>query len=401
MLLGLALVAAVLQDAFEVMLLPRRVQRRWRFVRLYFKAAWWVWSAFGQRRSIGARRERFLSIFGPLSMALLFAIWSFVLIVAFGLIQWAAQSQAGQSTPDLGDQFYMSGVTFFTLGYGDVVPHTNAARVVSVLEAGAGFGLIAVVIGYLPVLYQLFSRREAQVLQLDARAGSPPTAMTMLKRHAESGGLDRVDEVLRTWEVWGAELLESHLSYPMLAYYRSQHDDQSWLGALVAIMDVCALVLIGVEVVRPLQARMTFAMARHVVIEIARSLGVSTNQSTEGSRLSHEDFEKLMACFAEANLSWNGGPEAEQTLSAIRATYEPVCAALGQFLLIPLPGWIPSDNTPDHWDRGPRGIIARRLLDGLVDGSIAAPATSRRGIVGRVRDRVRPEKISTPDDRAE
>jgi hypothetical protein len=398
LLLGAALVVAVLQDAFEVMLLPRRVQRRWRFVRLYFKATWWVWSVFARRRAVGAPRERLLSIYGPLSMAVLFGIWSSVLIFAFGLIQWSAQTMGSQEASDFGDQLYLSGVTFFTLGYGDVVPHTNAARIVSVLEAGSGFGLIAVVIGYLPVLYQLFARREAHVLQLDARAGSPPTAMTMLKRHAESGGLDDLDEVLRTWEIWGADLLESHLSYPMLAYYRSQHDDQSWLGALVAIMDVCTLVLIGVEEVRPLQARMTFAMARHVVIEIARSLGVPTNQSTEGSRLSHEEFEKLMACFAEADLSWNGGPEAELTLAAIRATYEPVCAALGQFLLIPLPGWIPSDNTPDHWDRGPRGIIARRLLDGLADGSIAESSTTRRGVVRQIRDRVRPERFSSRDE---
>jgi Ion channel len=397
LIVGVLLVALVLQDAFEVMLLPRRVQRRWRFVRLYFKGLWWVWSAFGRLRSPGARRERLLSIFGPLSMALLFALWSGVLIFAFGLIQWAAQHQPGHPAPDLSDQIYMSGVTFFTLGYGDVVPHTGAARAVSVLEAGAGFGLIAVVIGYLPVLYQLFSRREAHVLQLDARAGSPPTAMTMLKRHAESGGLDRVDELLRTWELWGADLLESHLSYPMLAYYRSQHDDQSWLGALVAIMDVCTLVLIGVEDVHPLQARMTFAMARHVCLEMARSLGVSSSRAIDGERLSHEDFEALLQAFEDANLRWNGGPDAEQTLSAIRATYEPVCVALGDYLLIPLPGWIPSDNSPDHWDRGPRGIIARRLLDGLTGGPNLEPATSKRSIVGRVRDQARPAKVRPRD----
>ncbi|THD51243.1 potassium channel family protein [Phenylobacterium sp.] len=395
--IGIVLVICVLQDAFEVMLLPRRVQRRWRFVQLYFKGLWWVWSAFGRLRSAGARRERLLSIFGPLSMALLFALWSVVMVFAFGLIQWAAQHQQGHAPPDLGDQIYMSGVTFFTLGYGDIVPHTGPAKVVAVLEAGAGFGLIAVVIGYLPVLYQLFSRREAHVLQLDARAGSPPTAMTMLKRHAESGGLDRVDELLRAWELWGADLLESHLSYPMLAYYRSQHDDQSWLGALVAIMDVCTLVLIGVEDVHPLQARMTFAMARHVCLEMARSLGVSSSRATDCDRLSHQDFEALLQAFKEANLRWNGGAEAEQILSAIRATYEPVCVALGNYLLIPLPGWIPADNSPDHWDRGPRGIIARRLLDGLTGGAITEPVATRRSIVGRVRDQVRPERV-TPRD---
>ncbi len=395
---GIFLVASVLQDAFEVMLLPRRVQRRWRFVRLYFKGLWWVWSAIGRLRPAGARRERLLSIFGPLSMAVLFALWSTVMIFAFGLIQWAAQQQSGHPAPDLGDQFYMSGVTFFTLGYGDVVPHTGAARVVSVLEAGAGFGLIAVVIGYLPVLYQLFSRREAHVLQLDARAGSPPTAMTMLKRHAEGGGLDRIDDVLRTWEFWGADLLESHLSYPMLAYYRSQHDDQSWLGALVAIMDVCTLVLIGVEDVQSLQARMTFAMARHVCLEMARSLGVSSSRTPDGERLTHEDFEVLLQALKDANVRWNGGVEAEQILAAIRATYEPVCLALGDYLLIPLPGWIPADNTPDHWDRGPRGIIARRLLDGLTGGKIAEPVRTKRSVVGRVRDQARPDKVRRPEE---
>lgn len=326
-------------------------------------------------------------------MALLFALWSAVLVFAFGLIQWAAQHQPGQSSPDVGDQVYMSGVTFFTLGYGDVVPHTGAARVVAVFEAGTGFGLIAVVIGYLPVLYQLFSRREANVLQLDARAGSPPTAMTMLKRHAESSGLHRMDDLLRTWELWGADLLESHLSYPMLAYYRSQHDDQSWLGALVAIMDVCALVLIGVEDVHPLQARMTFAMARHVCLEMARSLGISAGRAIEVARLSHEDFEALLEAFQEANLRWNGGPEAEQILAAIRATYEPVCVALGEYLLLPLPGWIPTDNSPDHWERGPRGIIARRLLDGLAGGTNLDLDSTRRSVVGRVRDQMRPAKV--------
>ena len=122
----------------------------------------------------------------------------------------------------------------------------------AVVEAGTGIGFIAIVIGYLPVLYQLFSRREAHVIQLDARAGSPPTATTMLSRHAESGGLDKLEDLLREWEIWCSDLLESHLSYPMLVYYRSQHDNQSWLAALTAVMDSCALILVGVEELQPL-----------------------------------------------------------------------------------------------------------------------------------------------------
>jgi hypothetical protein len=193
----------ILEDAFAVMLLPRRVQRRVGLTRLFFRTTWLAWSRAARTLPPGRTRERVLSIYGPLSMVTLFTLWSAGLIVCFGTLQWALQ--AGAAIPDppaLGEQLYMSGVTFFTLGYGDVVPRTGAARVVAIIEAGTGFGLIAVVIGYLPVLYQLFSRREAHVIQLDARAGSPPTAATLLIRHAAAGALERVDDLLRGWEIW-------------------------------------------------------------------------------------------------------------------------------------------------------------------------------------------------------
>ena len=387
---GLLLLALVLQDAFEVMLLPRRVQRRIRMVRVYFRATWSAWTMAARAWPPGGTRERFLSIYGALSMMILFVLWAVLLISAFGLIQWAFQP-ATAALSSLGEQTYLSGVTFFTLGFGDVVPHSGAGRVLAVLEAGVGFGLMAVVIGYLPVLYQLFSRREAHVLQLDARAGSPPTAMAMLVRHAESQGLDKVDDLLRAWEIWGADLLESHLSYPMLAYYRSQHDDQSWLGALAAIMDTCALVLVGVADIKPLQARMTFAMARQVVLEMARSLEVVGAQDVGQARLDAAAFETMLVCFAEAGLTWNGGPGAEETLAAVRATYEPLLIGLADYLLIPLPGWIPAADSADHWERGPRGIIARRLVGGLADGSITPSRRNRRSSTRaeRLRDQLR------------
>jgi len=390
LLAGLIVLALVLQDAFEVMLLPRRVQRRVRMVRAYFRASWAVWRWAARAWLPGPQRERFLSIFGALSMMVLFILWAGLMIFAFGLIQWAVQPPTG-AISGLGEQTYMSGVTFFTLGFGDVVPRNSAGRVIAVIEAGTGFGLMAVVIGYLPVLYQLFARREAHVLQLDARAGSPPTATAILVRHAESQGLDKVDDILRAWEIWGAELLESHLSYPMLAYYRSQHDDQSWLGALAAIMDACALILVGVEDIKPLQARMTFAMARQVVLEMARSLEVSGTQDVGQARLHPAGFEEMLTSFSDAGLTWNGGPAAYETLAAARATYEPLLLGLADHLLIALPGWLPDNDGADHWERGPRGIIARRLIGGLADGSISAGTRrgGKRTRAGRLRDQLR------------
>jgi hypothetical protein len=387
--LAFTLIALTLQDAFEVVLLPRRVSRRFRFTSGFFRAGWRLWRMLARATPSGAAREGFLSIFGPLAMLLLFVAWAGALIFGFGLLQWSSAHGAGRSV-SLARDLYLSGVTFFTLGYGDVTPLTRMGKLASVIEAGVGFGLIAVVIGYLPVLYQLFSRREAHVLQLDARAGSPPTASVLLRRHVEGGVLGGLDEVLRAWEVWGAELLESHLSYPMLAYYRSQHDDQSWLAALAAVLDASTLVLVGIEGARPLQARMTFAILRQVVVEMARSLKITAARSVAPA-LDLEAYKSMLTMFAAAEVPWKTGTEVEDTLAAIRATYAPLLLGLADYLLIPLPALTPLEDTADHWDQGPRGLIARRLLEGLADGSMADGPVKARGrtAAARLRERLR------------
>lgn len=382
------LLSLVLQDAFEVMLLPRRVHRRVRMTRFYFSVIWTVWSVIARGLPTGSARERFLSVFGALSMVVLFVLWAGGLIAGFGLLHWTLQ--ASDESP-ITEQIYLSGVTFFTLGYGDVVPHSAAGRALSVVEAGVGIGFIAVVIGYLPVLYQLFSRREAHVIQLDARAGSPPTATTMLSRHAEASDLDKLDDLLREWEIWGSELLESHLSYPMLVYYRSQHDNQSWLAAIAAIMDCCALILVGVEDMKPLQARMTFAMARQVVVEMARSFRITPSRYDGGDRLPHSDFLRMEAIFLKAGLSWTSDSDAEEILAALRATYEPLLDGLAKTLLLPLPTWVATHDAADHWQRGHRGLIASRLIEQLSDRTTsiepAAPSSDRAS--QRLRARLR------------
>jgi Ion channel len=378
---ALLLLAAVLQDAFEVMLLPRRVQRQLRLMRLFFRVSWGIWSWVALRLKAGQRRERFLSVFGALSMVTLFACWATGLVVGFGTIEWALQ---GGAPSPLFEQIYMSGVTFFTLGYGDVVPHSAAARAVAVLEAGTGIGFIAIVIGYLPVLYQLFARREAHVIQLDGRAGSPPTAGTMLCRHAEASGLAKLDDLLRAWEVWGSDLLESHLSYPMLVYYRSQHDNQSWLAALAAVMDVCALILVGVEGLSPLQARMTFTMARQVLVEMARSVGVTPSRYDGADRLGDPDYARLQAAFAQAGVECCADEGARETLALLRATYEPLLDGLAVHLLLTLPGWVADEGATDHWERGHRGMIARRLVEEL-SGTAGDTMPRPRGRAARER----------------
>lgn len=389
-LAALLLLWFVLQDSFEVMLLPRRVYRRVRLARLFFRTTWAVWVRLSHLLPESERRIRFLGVFGPLSMVVLFALWATMLVIGFGLIDWDLQGH-GSAHSSLPEQIYLSGVTFFTLGYGDVVPHAAITRGASVIEAGTGLGFIAVVIGYLPILYQVFAKREAHVIQLDARAGSPPSAVTMLSLHAGPDSLGKLDELLREWEVWGAELLESHLSYPMLVYYRSQRDNQSWLAALAAVMDTCTLILVGVEDLPPLQARMTFTMTRQVIVEVARAISVNPSRFTGGNRLPHEDYLEMERRFAEVGLVWNGGPDAEETLHALRATYEPLLDGLAARLILPLPAWLAPEGSADHWQTGHRGLIASRLVTQLAGhgGAGVTVETRAGGMAQRLRKRLR------------
>jgi hypothetical protein len=299
-IVSLFVLLIVLHDAFEVMLLPRRVKSRLRIVRFFFRSTWLFWSGVARRIASDDKRHNVLSLYGPLSLVLLLIVWAVGLMTGFGGLYWALDfSQPGHHS--WFDQLYFSGVTFFTLGYGDFVPRWLLTKILAVVEAGTGLGFIAMVIGYLPVLYQLFARREAQVIMLDAVAGSPPTAATLLSRHAEGQSLDHLENLLREWQQWSADLLESQISYPMLAYYRSQHDNQSWLAALTAIMDVCVLMMVGFKGVRTFRARLAFSTARQAVVEMGKVFQVGTRPFSE-DRLSSVDFHQLRESLAEAGL---------------------------------------------------------------------------------------------------
>ena len=257
----------------------------------------------------------------------------------------------------------MSGVTFFTLGYGDIVPHSGLSKLTAVVEAGTGLGFIALVIGYLPVIYQLFSRRESHVLTLDAIAGSPPCAVRLVSRFVESGSMEALDHFLLRWQQWCAELLESQLSYPMLAYYRSQHDNQSWLAALTVITDACVLIMVGLDGLPTLQARLTFATARLAIFEMGRVLGVKP-RGMEVDRLPPAVFAEMTSVFDASGLAFVE-EDAEARLAAFRATYEPFLNGLAGHLILTLPSWVGKQGQVDNWANTPRGRSIKRLYESV------------------------------------
>jgi hypothetical protein len=358
LLLGITLIATILWDTFETIILPRRVTRRVRLTSLFYRSAWKPYSLFAEQIKNLREREKALSLFGPLSLFFLLGIWTTVLIVGFALVFWGTHSAVvvNREPVTFWTYLYMSGVTFFTLGYGDVTPSLPIGRFLSVVETANGFGLFAVVISYLPVLYQSFSRREASISLLDARAGSPSSAVELLRRHYSNENFDELQNLLKEWEKWSADLLESHLSYPVLCYFRSQHDNQSWLRALTTVLDTCALVMVGVD--GPAwQARMTFAMTRHAVVDISQVLKRKPSKTESCvNRLDETDFKRVRSILAENGIELPSG-DIELRLCELREMYEPYVFALSELLLMPLPTWILPEDAIDNWKTSAWGRI--------------------------------------------
>lgn len=343
----------VLWDTFQTIVIPKTVRRRLRLTFLFYKVTWRGWALFVRKMKDGPRRVALLGAFGPLSLLMLMALWAALMVVGFGLIHFGSGTLDGQhGASNLGDSLYFSGTTFFTLGLGDLVPVHGLGRSLAVLEAGSGFGFLAVVISYLPVLYQAFSRRENLIVLLDSKAGSNPSAGELLRRHGEASAMEELISLLRDWEVWSAQQLETFLSYPIMAYYRSQHDDQSWLNALTAILDTCSIIEGGFagefawEQRLVFQAQATFAMARHVVVDLAYLLNVPPTHQPK-MRFGPSDWAQLEAVLAASGIPLDKSGTTK--VSARRALYEPYVVSLARALFFVLPSWIPEPGALDNW----------------------------------------------------
>jgi hypothetical protein len=297
------------------------------------------------------KRETALSFYGPLSLLLLIVVWASAILVGFGLLYFSLHSPLRDpmfTRSNLRSDVYLSGTTLFTLGIGDLTPQTSGARMLIVLESGMGLGFLAMVISYFPVLYGAFSRREVNISLLDARAGSPPTAAELMKRHSFPGGGEALNVLLIEWERWSAELLESHISYPLLCYFRSQHTNQSWLSALTAVLDVCALMIAGVQDHAARQAQLTFAIARHALVDIAQIF--SQRPILDGpDRLPPERFDELYAQLCQSGIRVCRDADSMERLKKMRLLYEGYSEALSRYLCMPLPPWIAVQPHKDNW----------------------------------------------------
>jgi hypothetical protein len=175
--------------------------------------------------------------------------------------------------------------------------------------------------------------------------------------------MEALRELLHEWERWSAELLEGHLSYPILAYFRSQHDNQSWLAALTAILDTYALVMAGLEGACERQPELTFAMARHAVVDLSLVFRTKPREP-KPERLSPEKLAELHVLLAGAGLKLREGEAVDRKLAELRQLYEPYVHALATYFRVSIPPWVAAERWMDNWQVTIWGRPAARKVAG-------------------------------------
>jgi len=337
-LLGLALIAWVLNDVFNTVVLPRPSPARYRPAGLLTRYSWRLWRTSADRSRSPEQRERRLGVFAPAIVLVLLAVWIVLLIAGFGLLFAALSAQIDPVLPDLGTALYLAGVSLLTIGYGDFVPVAGPSRVVAVAAGGVGLGIVALTITYLFSLYGNFQRRELLVVTLDARAGAPPSGVVLLETCARYHADDELRRVFTDWERWSAAVLETHLAYPILFFFRSTHDHESWVSAIGAVLDASTLVLTTIERGPSGPAWVMHGIGVHLVEDVARFFHVTGPGSAGIERAEFDEARRRLAA-----AGYRLTPDAEASWAAFerrRGAYADRLNALAAYLAVPPAQWI-------------------------------------------------------------
>jgi hypothetical protein len=333
--IGALLVALVAWDLFQTVVVPRPSPGRFRMARVVILGTWWTIKRLG--RGAGTRvRDTIFGLFGPGSAILLLAVWLGSLIVGFGLMLWALRDELQPVPADLGASVYFAASSLLTLGFGDIVPTGGPARLLVVVAAAGGLGAVALVVTFLFSLYGSYQRREIAVVTLQAAAGAPPSAVGLLETYASLDLNPRLDALFREWEAWSAEVLDSHVAYPILGFFRSSHDNLSWLSALGTVLDAATLVVTTIEGLPRGDAELCRRVGSHLVEDLS-NLGFRQGAAT---RLSRDDFEAACDRLEAASYRLAPREEAWGRFAAARLAYATRLEAMARYWEVPASSWL-------------------------------------------------------------
>ena len=324
---GLICVVLVLWDVFQTIVVPRPTPSRLRIARHVVAPAWRAWRALAMRTRTGLARDALLGLFAPGAAILLLFVWLAVLVFGYGLILFALRGELRPAPPDLGAAIYFAGSSVLTLGYGDFVADGGWSRLAVLTAAASGLGLVALVITFLFSLFGSYQRREVLVVTLSARAKSPPSAVTLLEAYARLDLVGELPALFGEWERWMAEVLDTHVAYPLLGYFRSSHDETSWISALGAILDAASLTLTTIEGVPRGQAEITKRVGAHLVEDISNILGLAG----DGSAVDREAFSPVYERLAAAGYRLAPDEDAWRSFEKARGSYAGRLEAIAEY----------------------------------------------------------------------
>lgn len=348
---GLLCLVLVFWDVFETIVVPRPTPGRFRLGRYLIRGAWRA-----ARGSVGAEagatRDRLLGLFAPAATILLLVAWLSGLILGYGLILFALRAELQPAPRDLGTALYFAASSILTLGFGDITAVGSLARIVVVAAAASGLGIVALVVTFLFSLFGSYQRREVSVVMLEAKAGVPASAVVLLESLARMELVARLPEFFGDWERWAAEVLDSHVAYPLLGYFRSSHDNLSWISALGTVLDTASLVLTTIRDVPRGHAELVKRVGSHLVEDIT-NLGFRSGGSVGIDRPA---FDTVCARLLGAGYRLIPADEAWEAFSAARATYAPGLDAMANYWAVPSPSWFGGSEplrSPTHERRDP------------------------------------------------
>ena len=337
---GIVIIALTLNDVFQSVVMPRATGRRFRISFYVWRATWYFWPRLAWRfhAGDGDAREEFLAVYAPLMLVVMIGIWAALLIVGFGTLLWSMRSGIAPAHASFGTMLYFAGTSLLTIGFGDVVGHAGMPRIVSVLAALAGLSFVSIVTAFLFAIFGAFQQRETFVVTIAARAGSPPSGVNLLAIAGYSRTSEDLSPLMIDAQRWAAAVMESHLAYPMLAFFRSSHDDQSWVGTLGTLLDAATLLMTTVEGVRDGQARIFYNVGRHATRDLSRYFRADTGDDAVG--VEREEFYHACDRLEHAGYTLSDRDEAWARFANLRSSYASQLASLARAFEIPPLQWI-------------------------------------------------------------
>lgn len=335
-LVGAALVVSSLADLFQSVVVPRSVGGRFRPSVMIARYGWRMWRDRAMRIADQERREDTLAVFAPTFMVTLLGYWVASQAVGYGLLFYALRSGL---KPDIGlpDAIYFAGTTMLTIGFGEIVPVQWYTRIPAVFAAANGLATFAIVTTFLFQTFAAFQKREAFVVTISERTGAPPSGLEFVIRHVKLGIMSDVNPIMRESQQWIAEVMETHLAYPVLTYFRSSHDDESWVGTLGALLDASTLLITTCDLDHRGQAEITLRIGAHLVRDFTGFFALPTG---DAAGVEYDEFATAYRTLNELGVPLHPLEDAWPAFSAKRATYAVALDAMARWWRIPPARWI-------------------------------------------------------------